>query len=210
MAGPTNRQFLLRRRPTGPVTRDDFEFRETTVPTPGPGEALVRNLFLSFDPSQRIWMTDLPGYMPPIAIGEVMRADGIGQVVESNDPRLPVGALVHGLVGWQDFVVANKSIPFGFTPLPAGLPVPPEVMLSVLGLTGVTAYFGMRELGAPKPGETVVVSAASGAVGSIAGQIAKIEGCRVVGLVGAPGTRGTVRGGTGGRCQSGWANGVSF
>jgi NADPH-dependent curcumin reductase len=155
------------------------------MPSPGPAEALVRNLYLSFDPSQRIWMTDMPGYMPPVAIGEVMRADGIGQVIESNDPKLPVGSLVHGLVGWQDYVVTSKSIPFGFTPLPPGLPVPPEVMLSVLGLTGVTAYFGMRELGAPKPGETVVVSAASGAVGSIAGQIAKIEGCRVVGLAGS-------------------------
>ncbi len=181
----SNRQFLLKRRPQGPVSRDDFEFREAAIPSPGPSEALVRNLFLSFDPSQRIWMTDMPGYMPPVAIGEVMRADGIGQVIESNDPKLPVGSLVHGLVGWQDYVVTSKSIPFGFTPLPPGLPVAPEVMLSVLGLTGVTAYFGMRELGAPKPGETVVVSAASGAVGSIAGQIAKIEGCRVVGLAGS-------------------------
>ena len=181
----SNRQFLLKRRPTGLATRDDFEFRETDVPSPGPGEALVRNLLLSFDPSQRIWITDLPGYMPPVAMGEVMRADGIGQVIESNDPKLPVGSLVHGLVGWQDYVVTSKSIPFGFTPLPPNLPVPPEVMLSVLGLTGVTAYFGLRELGAPKPGETVVVSAASGAVGSVAGQIAKIEGCRVVGLAGS-------------------------
>ncbi len=185
MATASNRQFLLKRRPTGLVTRDDFEFRETPIPTLGPGEALVRNLFLSFDPSQRIWMTDLPGYMPPIAIGDVMRADGIGQVIESNDPKLAVGSLVHGLIGWQDYVVTSKSVPFGFTPLPAQLPVPPEFLLSVLGLTGVTAYFGLRELGAPKPGETVVISAASGAVGSIAGQIAKIEGCRVVGLAGS-------------------------
>lgn len=180
-----NRQFLLKLRPTGLVTRDDFEFRETDIPSPGPGEALVRNLFLSFDPSQRIWMTDMPGYMPPIALGEVMRADGIGQVIESNDSKLAVGSLVHGLVGWQDYVVTSKSIPFGFTLLPSHLPVPPEYLLSVLGMTGVTAYFGMRELGAPKPGETVVISAASGAVGSIAGQIAKIEGCRVVGLAGS-------------------------
>jgi NADPH-dependent curcumin reductase CurA len=123
--------------------------------------------------------------MPPIAIGEVMRADGIGQVIESNDPKLAVGSLVHGLIGWQDYAVTSKSIPFGFTPLPPHLPVPPEAMLSVLGMTGITAYFGMREIGAPKPGETVVISAASGAVGSIAGQIAKIEGCRVVGLAGS-------------------------
>lgn len=185
MASPLNRQFLLKRRPTGLVTRDDFEFRETAVPSPGPGEALVRNMFLSFDPSQRIWITDMPGYMPPVALGEVMRADGIGQIIESNDPKLAVGSLVHGLIGWQDYAITSKSVPFGFTPLPPGLPVPPEVMLSVLGMTGVTAYFGMRELGVPKPGETVVVSAASGAVGSIAGQIAKIEGCRVVGLAGS-------------------------
>jgi len=130
-------------------------------------------------------MSDTPGYMPPVAIGEVMRADGIGQVIESNDPKLPVGSLVHGLIGWQDYVVTKKSGPFGFTVLPPRLPVPPEVMLSVLGHTGVTAYFGLLELGAPKSGETVVISAASGAVGSIAGQIAKIEGCRVVGLAGS-------------------------
>lgn len=185
MAPASNRQFLLKRRPTGLVTRDDFEFRETAIPSPGSGEALVQNLFLSFDPSQRIWITDMPGYMPPVAIGDVMRAHGIGQVIQSNDPQLPVGALVHGLIGWQDYVVSNKSVPFGFTPLPPRLAVPPEVMLSVLGMTGITAYFGLREIGAPKPGETVVISAASGAVGSIAGQIAKIEGCRVVGLAGS-------------------------
>jgi NADPH-dependent curcumin reductase CurA len=185
VSAASNRQFLLKRRPTGLVSRDDFEFREGPVPSPGPGEALVRNLFLSFDPSQRVWITDMPGYMPPVAIGEVVRADGIGQVIESNDPKLPVGALVHGLIGWQDYVVTNKSVPFGFTVLPPRLPVPPEVMLSVLGFTGVTAYFGLRELGAPKAGETVVISAASGAVGSIAGQIAKIEGCRVIGLAGS-------------------------
>ncbi len=181
-----NRQFLLRRRPTGLVTRDDFEYRETPPPKPGPGEALVRNLYLSFDPSQRIWMEDIPQYMPPIQLGEVMRADGIGQVIESNDPALPAGTLMHGLIGWQDYCLTGKSMIFGATPLPANLPVPLPSLLSVLGMTGVTAYFGMREIGAPKPGETVVVSAASGAVGSIAGQIAKIEGCRVVGLAGSP------------------------
>ena len=185
MAPASNRQFLLKRRPTGLVTRDDFECRETAIPSPGSGEALVRNLFLSFDPSQRIWITDMPGYMPPVAIGEVMRAHGIGQVIQSNDPQLPVGSLVNGLIGWQDYVISSKSVPFGFTPLPLRLPVPPEVMLSVLGMTGITAYFGLREIGAPKPGETVVISAAAGAVGSIAGQIAKIEGCRVVGLAGS-------------------------
>lgn len=179
-----NRQFLLRRRPQGLVTRDDFEYRESEMPKPGEGEALVQNLLLSFDPSQRIWMSELPGYMPPIGLGEVMRSDGIGRVVESNDPKLPVGSLVQGLVGWQDYCVTKKGTPYGFFRMPE-LSVPPEMMLSALGMTGITAYFGMKEIGAPKPGETVVVSAASGAVGSIAGQIAKIEGARVIGLAGS-------------------------
>lgn len=180
-----NRQFLLRRRPQGLVTRDDFEYRESEMPKPGEGEALVQNLLLSFDPSQRIWISDIPGYMPPVAIGEVMRSDGIGRVIESNDPNLPVGSLVQGLIGWQDYCVTAKSVPFGFLRMPEKLPVAPEVLLSALGMTGITAYFGMKEIGAPKPGETVVVSAASGAVGSVAGQIAKLEGARVIGLAGS-------------------------
>lgn len=180
-----NRQYLLRRRPQGLVTPDDFEYREVEIPQPGEGEALVQNLLLSFDPSQRIWISELPGYMPPVGLGEVMRSDGIGRVIASNDPKLPVGALVQGLVGWQDYCVTKKDTPFGFFRMPDHLPFPPEVMLSALGMTGITAYFGMREIGAPKPGETVVVSAASGAVGSVAGQIAKIAGARVVGLAGS-------------------------
>lgn len=180
-----NRQWLLAKRPHGIVTRDNFEYAEGPIPEPGDGEVLVRNLFLSFDPTQRGWMEDRESYLPPVQIGEPMRAGSIGQVVESNNPDFARGDIVQTTGGWQDFlVVAPGQGVMGLSKVPEG--VPPEMMLSVLGVTGLTAYFGLLDLGEPKEGETVLVSGAAGATGSVAGQIAKIKGCRVVGIAGGP------------------------
>ena len=181
----TNRQWLLAKRPQGMVGPDNFEYAETPIPTPGDGEVLVRNLFLSFDPTQRGWMEDRESYLPPVQLGEPMRAGSVGQVVESNHPDFSKGDLVQTTGGWQDFVIAAPNQgPMGLSKVPDG--VTPEMMMSVLGVTGLTAYFGLLDLGEPKAGETVLVSGAAGATGSVAGQIAKIKGCRVVGIAGGP------------------------
>ncbi len=181
----TNRQWLLANRPHGLVGDENFEYTETNIPEPADGEVLVRNLYLSFDPTQRGWMEDRESYLPPVAIGEPMRAGSIGQVVESRHADFAAGDLVQTTGGWQDFVIVSPDQTLmGLNKIPAGLP--PEMMLSVLGVTGLTAYWGLLDLGQPKEGETVLVSGAAGATGSIAGQIAKIKGCRVVGIAGGP------------------------
>ena len=177
-----NRQWLLAKRPHGMVTRDNFRANEAPMPRIGAGEVLVRTRYLSFDPTQRGWMEDRPSYMPPVGMGEVMRAGSIGEVVESNNPALAVGDMVQGMGGWQEYFVANPGSPFGAQKLPAG--IPPTWFLGVLGTTGLTAYFGLLDLGEPKPGQTVLVSGAAGATGSVAAQIARIKGCRTVGIAG--------------------------
>ena len=179
---PDNRQYRLARRPQGRVDQSTFAWGSEEAPTPGPGEALVRALYLSLDPTNRIWITDMEQYMPPVQIGEVMRGYGVAQVVASHDPGLTPGDLVQGMLGWQDYTLAGPANPM--TKLPAGLPIALPALLSVCGATGLTAYFGLTDLGAPKAGETLVVSAACGAVGSIVGQIGKILGMRVVGVTG--------------------------
>jgi NADPH-dependent curcumin reductase CurA len=178
-----NRQWVLAKRPFGMVDAGNFEYREEPIPEPGDGEVLVRNLYLSFDPTQRGWMEDRESYLPPVGIGEVMRAGSVGQVVESRHADFSSGDLVQTTGGWQDFVIAvpNQG-PMGLTKLPPG--VTPVMALGILGITGLTAYFGMLDLGLPKAGETVLVSGAAGATGSVAGQIARIKGCRVVGIAG--------------------------
>lgn len=181
-----NRRFLLRRRPTGRVTFDDFDFVEEPVPALEDGQALIRTLYLSLDPTNRIWMSDMDGYMPPVELGTVMRGVGVGQVVASQRDDLRVGQLAHGLTNWQDYTVAGPHDALPFQPLPEPLPVSPSHALGALGLTGMTAYFGLYDIGRPKPGETVVVSAAAGAVGSIVGQLAKLANARAVGLAGTP------------------------
>jgi NADPH-dependent curcumin reductase CurA len=167
------------------VGPENFEYQEAPIPTPGDGEVLVRNLYLSFDPTQRGWMEGRESYMPPVQLGEPMRAGSVGQVAESNHPDFAAGDLVQTLGNWQDFVVVKpaQGLP-GLTKLPPG--VDPELMLSVLGTTGLTAYWGLLDLGKPQSGETVLVSGAAGATGSVAGQIARIKGCRVVGIAGGP------------------------
>jgi len=187
MSAPQNRQFKLAARPKGLVKASDFEYVETPVPEPAAGQVLVRNLYLSIDPTNRVWMTDMPQYMPPVQIGEVMRGLGIGQVIESKHPDFPVGTLVQGVIGWQDYLLATPDeSAFRLTRLPKNLPVSPVEAMGVLGMTALTAYFGLLDVGKPKAGETVVVSAAAGATGSVVGQIAKIKGCRVVGIAGTP------------------------
>jgi len=177
-----NRQYRLTQRPTGRVDASTFTLGTSEAPTPGPGEALIRSLYLSIDPTNRIWITDMPQYMPPVQLGEVMRGYGVGQVVSSNTPDLAPGDLVNGMLGWQDFAIAGPANPM--QKLPGGLPIPLPALLGVCGATGLTAYFGLTDLGAPKAGETLLVSAASGAVGSVVGQIGKILGMRVVGITG--------------------------
>lgn len=180
-----NRQWVLAKRPHGMVTRDNFEYREVAIPEPGDGQVLLRNLYLSFDPTQRGWMEDRASYVPPVQIGEVMRAGSVAQVVESRNADFAKGDLVQTTGGWQDFLVAAPGAGLmGLNKLPEG--VSPELALGVLGVTGITAYWGLLDLGQPKPGETVLVSGAAGATGSVAGQIARIKGARVVGIAGGP------------------------
>ena len=177
-----NRQWVLVERPSGPVAPHHFEFRETPVPEPGPGEALVRVVWLGLDPTQRTWLNEHATYINPVMLGEVMRGSGVGQVIASRTDRLAVGDWVAGTLGWQDYVLAKEEGLFGFTRIPAG--IDPKAMLGVYGVSGLTAYFGMLEIGRPQRGETVFVSGAAGSVGAIAGQIAKIHGCRVIGSAG--------------------------
>jgi NADPH-dependent curcumin reductase CurA len=179
-----NRRFLLAERPTGPVDENTYDLVREPVPEIGEGEALVKVKSISIDPTNRMWIGEEPTYLPPVAIGEVMRALGLGEVVESNNDNYPVGALVNGLTGWQDYVVVSDSMPLMV--VPPEIQAEPAQLLGTLGMTGCTAYFGMLEIGEPKEGETVVVSAAAGAVGSVAGQLAKNKGARVVGIAGGP------------------------
>ena len=180
-----NRQWRLAKRPEGMIGEANFEFVETTVPKVTDQQILVKNLYFSFDPTQRGWAVDRPSYLPPVGIGEVMRAGTVGQVVLSNHDDFSEGDLVQTMGGWQDYAVITPGEGVtGVTKVPEG--VTPEMMLSVIGLTGITAYFGLLELGQPKAGETVLISGAAGATGSVASQIAKIKGCRVVGIAGGP------------------------
>ncbi|MEE2702810.1 MAG: NADP-dependent oxidoreductase [Myxococcota bacterium] len=174
-----NRQWLLAARPRGLVKQSDFEFVETPLPEPQDGQVLVLNLYLSFDPAMRGWMEDRPSYVPPVQIGEPMRAGSVGQVVATRHPDLKEGDFVQGTFGWQDYALAAPGLA---NPVPPGIPL--TWVMGVVGITGLTAYFGLLDLGEPKPGETVVVSGAAGATGSVAGQIAKLHDCRVVGIAG--------------------------
>jgi NADPH-dependent curcumin reductase CurA len=175
-----NRQWKLRTRPTAMVGRENFDFVTSPVPSPAAGEALVEVQYVSLDPAMRGWLNDAKSYVPPVAIGEVMRAVGVGRVVESNDPALAVGDFVTGMTGIQAFASAPAK---AWTKIdPSVVPLPR--WLGVVGMPGMTAYFGLLDVGAAKAGETLVVSAAAGAVGSVVGQLGKIHGMRVVGLAG--------------------------
>ena len=175
-----NHQVRLAARPVGLPKRSDWQFTEAPVPKPGDREVLVRTLYLSLDPAMRGWMNEGRSYIAPVGIGEVMRAGGIGRVVASNHPDFAVGDHVNGTLGVQDYVVLEGGRLTKVEPKLAPLPV----FLNTLGMPGMTAYFGLLDVGQPKPGDTVVVSGAAGAVGASVGQIAKIKGCRAVGIAG--------------------------
>ena len=176
----TNRRFLLAKRPVGAVRRDDFSFETVPAEQPGEGQVLVRNLYLSLDPAMRGWMNEGKSYIPPVALGQVMRALGVGEVVASNHPGYQPGDYVSGALGVQDYFTGEPQGMHKIDPNLAPLPR----YLSALGMTGMTAYFALLEVGQPKAGDTVVISGAAGAVGSIVGHSAKIKGCRVVGFAG--------------------------
>jgi hypothetical protein len=180
MTALANHQFKLIRRPVGMVQRSDFEYTQAPVPEPGDGEVLVKILYISLDPAMRGWMNEGKSYVPPVGLGEVMRAGAVGRVIASKDPAFAVGDHVVGMLGVQEYGVAKGKLLRKVDPRLVPLPV----YLGTLGMPGMTAYFGLLDVGKPKAGETVVVSGAAGAVGQVVGQIAKIKGCRVVGIAG--------------------------
>ena len=179
----TQRVIKMASHPSGALEDDDFELVDAPVPEPADGEALVRTLYLSLDPAIRVWMNGIDTYVPGIHVGDVMRAGGLGEVVQSHNAAYTEGDLVFGMMQWSEYCIARAG-PDGMMTLPRQEPI--TAFLSVLGVTGLTAYFGMLDVAQPKEGETVVVSGAAGAVGSVAGQIGKIIGCRVVGIAGGP------------------------
>lgn len=187
-----NRRLVLRARPTADGIDDCFALVSAPIADVGAGEVLIRTQWLGIEPVMRSWINDMPSYIPPVGIGDVMRSFGVGEVVASEDERFPVGGLVHGFLGWQEWCVARPD-EIDLEPVPTWL-AQPELMLGVLGLTGLTAYFGMTEIGRTGPGDVVLVTSAAGATGSVAGQVARALGAEhVVGTAGTEQKRAWVR-----------------
>src|SRR5215470_10995247 len=180
-----NHQFRLAARPEGLPKRTDWKYSEEPVRDPGPGEVLVKTLYLSLDPAMRGWMNEGRSYIAPVGIGEVMRAGGAGCVIASQNPAFAVGDYVTGILGAQEYALISAEGAGGLTKVDPKL-VPLPVYVGALGITGLTAYFGLLEVGQAKAGDTVVISGAAGATGMVVGQIAKIKGCRAVGIAGGP------------------------
>jgi NADPH-dependent curcumin reductase CurA len=176
-----NRRFLLVSRPTGQADESHFRLVEEPVPTPGPRQILVRTLYLSVDPYMRIRIGEGRSYADPLRLGDVIVGGVVGQVAQSNVDTFLPGEIVEGELGWQEYAVAEASMLRKIDPSLA----PISTALGVLGMPGMTAYFALLEVGRPKPGDTVVVSGAAGAVGQIVGQIARMAGCRVIGIAGS-------------------------
>lgn len=188
-ANDINRQWLLNGRPeeNNPVVLDEhFKYNEAPRPEVGPGQFLVRSMYLSIDPAMQGWMRELADYMAPMKIGDVMLGRAVARVVESQHPGYQVGDLVYGVFGWQDYYLSDgrdrNGIPVNKQPKNA----PPTAVLGALGTTGLTAYFGLFDVGRPVPGDVVLVSGAAGAVGSLTGQLARLAGCKVIGIAGGP------------------------
>lgn len=177
-----NAQCRLAARPVGLPQPSDWNYVEEPAAEPGDGQFRVQVEHLSVDPAMRGWMNAARSYVPPVEIGEVMRAAGIGRVIDSRHPGFEVGQHLYGVWGVQRYAISDGS---GVTPVDTSL-APAPVHLGVLGMSGLTAYFGLLDIGKPEPGQTVVVSGAAGSVGSIVGQIARIKGCRAVGIAGGP------------------------
>jgi len=181
---PQNRRWILRRRPESDITADHLELVTEPVPELQDDQVLIRNVYLSLDPTHRLWMSDREQYLPPVQVGDVMRGGTLGVVEQSRSDRFNAGDIVKPMVGgWEAFTVADAKL---VRPVDRHPDIPLSAYMSVLGSTGITAYFGLLDIGQPQPGETLVVSAAAGAVGSIVGQIGKLKGCRVVGIAGGP------------------------
>lgn len=184
----TMRQWLLGDHPRGRALRDgDFKLVETPVPSPSDNQVLLKLRYLGFDPAQKGWMENVADYVAPMAIGDVMRGTGIGEVVQSGNPDMPVGSLWSGMTGWTEYLVTDGR---GYDRVDAGMDasvnerLSPVASLSVLGLTGMTAWCGLFKIGQPIAGDVVVISGAAGATGSVVGQLAKNAGCRVIGIAG--------------------------
>ncbi len=178
----SNRQWVIEARPLGrELLLSDFRLEAVRVPEVADGQVLIKTLYLSFDPAQKSWMENIASYMKPIEIGDVMVGTGAGRVIESRHPGLAPGDIVRGLIGWREYVAADGA---SLEKIPPGTSV--AASLSLLGSTGKTAYFGLLNVGKPKAGDTLVISGAAGATGSVVGQIGKIAGCRVIGLAGGP------------------------
>jgi NADPH-dependent curcumin reductase CurA len=177
-----NAQCRLAARPVGLPQPSDWDFVEEPAPEPGDGEFRVQVEYISLDPAMRAWMNAGRSYVPPVEIGEVMRAAGIGRVIDSRHPDYKVGEELYGVFGVQRYAISDGS---GVTRVDTAL-APAPVHLGVLGISGLTAYFGLLDVGRPEPGQTVVVSGAAGSVGNVVGQIARIKGCRAIGIAGGP------------------------
>jgi NADPH-dependent curcumin reductase CurA len=182
MATKINHQWRLAARPVGMIKESDFNWSEEDIPAPKENQVLVRNLYLSLDPANRGWVQEEGSYMAPIPLGAVMAGGTIGVVEESRHPNFQPGENVQGFLGWQEYAAADGST---LNKLPANPAIPLTAYMGLFGHIGLTAYFGLLDITHPKEGETLVVSAAAGAVGSIVGQIGKIKGCRVVGIAGS-------------------------
>ena len=180
-----NRQMRLAAHPKGEVRESDFALHESTIPQPAEGEVLVKILYLSVDPAMRVWITGRRTYVDGVQVGEIMPGSAVAQVIESRKEGFEPGELVVGVFGWQEYATSNGQGLMRMTKIPPG--VPPTAALGSLGINGLTAYFGLLDVGRPEPGQTVVVSGAAGATGGVAGQIARIKGCRVVGIAGGSG-----------------------
>src|ERR1700732_106313 len=178
----TNHKFELAARPVGLPKRSDWTYKEEPVRDPGDGELLVKILYISLDPAMRGWMNEVKSYIAPVGIGEVMRAGALGRVIASKNSKFAVGDHGYGAFGVQEFAISNGN---GITKVNAGA-IPLSVFLGMLGMPGMTAYFGLLDIGRPQEGETVLVSGAAGAVGGVVGQLAKLKGARAVGIAGGP------------------------
>jgi NADPH-dependent curcumin reductase CurA len=176
-----NRQWRLKSRPVGLIKAENFELVSESLPEPGAGQFLIRNVYLSLDPAMRGWLIDRPSYVPPVQIGAVMRGLAVGIVEKSEHPKFAVGDKVQGMFGWQEYLLSTGE---AVTKLPESR-LPLSANLGLFGLAGLTAYAGLLEVGQPKSGETLLVSGAAGSVGSLVGQIGKIKGLRVVGIAGS-------------------------